>query len=171
MNADILSQRLSKMRGLLAEEGLDALLITNYSDAGSTTGFDHNLTYLSNLSRTYPNSFLLLTKDDYYLCVDRFEIERAGQESWLKHVQPALIIGYPTEDYVALILKALHERVARPRPRLGVNGRRALASVALPLARQVELMDVGLEIERARAAKDALEIETMRAACRASERP
>jgi Xaa-Pro aminopeptidase len=169
MNQSLLTQRLAKLRRLLTEEGLDALLIANYSDAGSTTGFDHNLTYLTGLSRTYPNSFLLLTPDSYALSVDRFEIERAQGESWLKEVEPALIIGYLPQDYAALILQALRARVTSPRPRLGVNGRRALAAVTLQLAGAVELVDVGLELERVRVAKDALEIEAIGQACRIAE--
>jgi Xaa-Pro aminopeptidase len=156
--AGLLEQRLSKFRQVLAKRELDAILIANYAYVGGH-GFDYNLFYLTNLYHRYDNSFLILTENDCYLCVDVFEAARAREESWLEDVHEAPIMGFPAAACAKVIAQALKETVAKPFPRVGVNGKKLCAGVALGLIYEAQLLDVSLDIQDSLVVRDALEIE------------
>jgi Xaa-Pro aminopeptidase len=171
MTAELVSKRFSNMRRVLSEEGLDAIAITNYSPSCSTLYFDYNMTYLSNLSRTFPNSFFVLTKDGYYACVDSFdvrEVERAEKDAWVT-VAGGRIVGSTPETFAKMAVDAVRERTAAGRPRIGVNGRKVNLVVASALARSADVVDAAVAIERARIVKDADEIAWMTKACQIAE--
>ena len=158
MTAEIASQRMSKMRQVILAKELDAILIANYAYVGGR-GYDYNLFYLTNLFQRYDNSFLILTQDDYYLCVDRFEADRARDESWLMEVHEAPIMGHPVGSCAELVAHALKERVPGSSPRVGVNGKQLCAGLAMGLADLAQLADVSLDIQHAQVIRDSLEIE------------
>jgi Xaa-Pro aminopeptidase len=168
MDRKIIAQRCSRFKRLLSQERLDALLIANYSPSASSLGFDYNLFYLSNLFRRYDNSFLVLTEEDCYLCVDSFEVERARKDSWLE-LEDAPILGLPVENFSRSVIDVVRKRVSRPNLRLGVNGKRLHGSVALALTQMVEIVDLSLAIEKARLVKDQMEIELITRACQIAE--
>jgi Xaa-Pro aminopeptidase len=148
------------MRQVIVEKDLDAILIANYAYVGGR-GYDYNLFYLTSLFQRYDNSFLILTRDDYYLCVDRFEAERARAESWLPEVHAAPILGHPVSTCAENIARAFQKAVPESHPRVGVNGKQLCAGLAMGLAKLAQLIDVSLDLQHAQAIRDSLEIDLL----------
>lgn len=157
-----------RFRGVLAAEGLDAILLANFSSHSPQEG-DYALYYVSNLLDRYMNCLLLLTEDSCQVWVQERDLPRAREESGLDTIEvmePGEGWGYSGEELGRLAAKYAKEAVGREEVNVGVNGRFLASSVGLALAEAgLSVEDVGLELEKARLVKDEGEVEILRRAC------
>jgi Xaa-Pro aminopeptidase len=143
------AERRNKIRRQLKHEGLDALLVTNFT----------NVTYLSGF--TGDDSFLLVTTDKDVLVSDlRYETQLGDECPDLE-----LCIRGPGTKILDFVVKALDKGKTR---RLGVEadsmaiGQRDALAAAAP---KVELAPTSGWVEELRMVKDHDEIERTRKAC------
>jgi Xaa-Pro aminopeptidase len=148
------ASRRSRLRKLVSQAGVDALLVTNFKNVTYLTGF------------TGDDSFLLVTESGETLISDKRYTTQLEQECpGLK-----LEIRGPGERMLPVAVSVvLRARVKR----LGIEAESATVSLARSLAKdlpKVEIVPTESLVERLRIVKDKDEIEETRRACRQAER-
>lgn len=152
-------RRLDKVRGLMAERGLDALLVTEVP----------NVCYLSGYDTFVPNNFSCLTlsaEREPTLQVAEFEIPGALLNSWVKDVRAT---RFNDPDAVVTEFSGILREHKLDGKRIGVETRLPGINVdvyeglksALPSAKFVDASDI---VYRARVVKSPAELAYMRKA-------